>query len=145
MGDYVNESTFPLAAASKWSLHRWIDIPARSQTKAGGLVWGQLHSMYVCISACVCVRVCVHMHLSVHLCVCVCLHFLSGSDPSASRCWCHLLPCQSKATAEYQSLGALVYRRLTCMSVLLIFMLCFTPVAAKSHKGKIFPQLKYHL
>lgn len=75
-----------------------------------------------------CVCVCVNMCLSIRLCVCACLHFLSGSDPSASRCCRHLLPCQSKATAECQSL---VYRQLTCMSVLLECILCSIPVAVQ--------------
>lgn len=97
----------------------------------------------VALCACVHKCVCSHVCASVHLCVCVCLHFLSGSDPSASRCWCHLLPCQSKATAECQSLRALVYKQLTCMSVLLRITLCSIPVAAKSHKGKIYSQVKH--
>lgn len=139
MDDYVNDSTFPLVAASKWSLHRWIDIPARSETKAEGLAWGQLHSVYV--YKCVCVW----SHPFICPSVCMCLHFFSRSDPSASRCWCHLLPCQSKATAEYQSLRALVYRQLTCMSVILIFVQCSHPVAPHSHKGRISPQLRYYL
>lgn len=88
----------------------------------------------------------VALNACVHKCVCVCahvfmcLHFLSGSDPSASRCWCHLLPCQSKATAECQSLRALVYRQLTCFSVLLWCTLWSSPVAVKSHKD--FPTVK---
>lgn len=35
MGDYVNESAFPPAAASERSLHRWIDIPPARQSSEG--------------------------------------------------------------------------------------------------------------
>lgn len=114
-----------------------IFLLAARQSKEGCRVSVRPVALYACVHKCMC--------SSVRLCVCVCLHFLSVCDPSASRCWCHLLPCQSKATAECQSLRALVYRQPTCMSVLLGCTLCSSPVAAKSHKRKMFPQLKHHL
>lgn len=57
-----------------------------------------------------CVLKCVFTNV---MCLSLCECFFLASDPNTCRCWCHLLPCQSKARAECQSLRA---RQLTCIS-----------------------------
>lgn len=88
-----------------------------------------------------CAHKCVHLHVFIHpsLCLCVSVFFIR-SDPSASRYWCHFPPCQSKATAECQSLRALVYRQLTCMSVL--FGCTLFPCCSKFTKREGFLKVK---
>lgn len=122
----------------------------QSEAYTGGLIFllgarqsrGGVSARPVTLHACAHKCVCSHVYICPSWCVCI---FWSGPDPSASRCWCHFLPCQSKARAECQSLRALVYSQLTCISVLLRCTLCSTPVAVKSDKGNISPELKHHL
>lgn len=102
-----------------------------SQSKEGWRVNVRPVALSVYVRKCLCS--CVYPNVSLSVCA-----FSSEWDPSACRCWCHLLPWQSKATAEWQFLRDLIYRQFTCMPLLLECAICSTPVAENWHEGNFF-------
>ncbi len=142
MGDYVNESTFPLSAASKGSLHRWIDIPARSQTKQRGLEGQCEASRAQCMCARACVFTCIYSSASASVCACIFYQALIQVPPDAGAICspANQRPQQNASPLETCFIGSLPVCQYYWDTH------CALPQQHQSHtKGRLSPQIKYHL